>query len=647
MSKKIFYSLIILTLLIAIFGIKERVSIEQTNHNVELAFDYNSLAEMGLQYNNQKLTLNQLKNYGVNSIALTPYDIEKLIKIDRVIKFTKSEINKIELLSEGRDGFWHSFPDREESVFLIFSQEDQFYNNLKYLKDDFNLSFKKIEGKNIVFFPFWTEDYLSIDLGFSEELISEIKAQDLNIVYRFENWYNNSINFQLLEKVKDQSTIIFAGEEILGYPNELKETQQIMKENKNIFGFIEAIISVQKGEDKLAQNLNYNLIRVHSVTQEEMNKYSQTKIIDRYLRAVRERDIRFLYLRPIIKENQNFDFVKNMNKNYIESLSNQLKTEGYNLADKAVYYQTFSNSSFFLLISALGILVGGILLLNEFFKFHKEIILYILFILGIIAILFIYTFFDIYIFRTGLALGSSIIFPSLAVITQLLKKDKKKTVLNYIIGALITLTGAIFLISALADISYLTKIQQFRGVKLAFLMPLVIITIYYFVEYIVRQNELSTRDKLMQIFDMNLKAKHLLILVFIALTGIYYILRTGNFPILAVSSIEEKIRVILEKLLYVRPRFKEFLIGHPAFIIALYYFKDLKNNYVLYFLSLLAVVGQLNITNSFAHIHTPVLISLLRTIHGLWLGLLIGLVVVFIIRFIFIYFIKKKDKIDV
>src|SRR6056297_1641098 len=604
MSKKIFYSLIILTLLIAIFGIKERVSIEQTNHNVELAFDYNSLAEMGLQYNNQKLTLNQLKNYGVNSIALTPYDIEKLIKIDRVIKFTKSEINKIELLSEGRDGFWHSFPDRKESAFLIFSQEDQFYNNLKYLKDDFNLSFKKIEGKNIVFFPFWTEDYLSIDLGFSEELISEIKAQDLNIVYRFENWYNNSINFQLLEKVKDQSTIIFAGEEILGYPNELKETQQIMKENKNIFGFIEAIISVQKGEDKLAQNLNYNLIRVHSVTQEEMNKYSQTKIIDRYLRAVRERDIRFLYLRPIIKENQNFDFVKNMNKNYIKSLSNQLKTEGYNLADKAVYYQTFSNSSFFLLISALGILVGGILLLNEFFKFHKEIILYILFILGIIAILFIYTFFDIYIFRTGLALGSSIIFPSLAVITQLLKKDKKKTVLNYIIGALITLTGAIFLISALADISYLTKIQQFRGVKLAFLMPLVIITIYY-------------------------------------------ILRTGNFPILAVSSIEEKIRVILEKLLYVRPRFKEFLIGHPAFIIALYYFKDLKNNYVLYFLSLLAVVGQLNITNSFAHIHTPVLISLLRTIHGLWLGLLIGLVVVFIIRFIFIYFIKKKDKIDV
>jgi hypothetical protein len=65
-----------------------------------------------------------------------------------------------------------------------------------------------------------------------------------------------------------------------------------------------------------------------------------------------------------------------------------------------------------------------------------------------------------------------------------------------------------------------------------------------------------------------------------------------------------------------------------------YYFKNIKNNYSVFFLSLLAVIGQLNIINSFAHIYTPLLISLLRTVHGLWIGLLLGLAAVLVIRYL-------------
>jgi hypothetical protein len=173
-------------------------------------------------------------------------------------------------------------------------------------------------------------------------------------------------------------------------------------------------------------------------------------------------------------------------------------------------------------------------------------------------------------------------------------------------------------------------------------MPLLIVTLYYFLEYIVRAKDTSIKDKVFELLDLNLKVKHLIILGVVALAGIYYILRTGNFPILDIPAIEEKFRMVLEDLLYVRPRFKEFLIGHPAFIIALYFFKDLKRSYSLYFLSLLAVIGQLNMLNSFAHIHTPVLISLLRTVHGLWLGLIIGLIAVVVLRYLVNYFQKQR-----
>src|SRR6056297_2287040 len=646
MNKKILYLVIILTLIVSLIGIRGRIMVEQSNNNVEMAFDYKSLLEMRDEYDNQTLALQDLKNAGINSIALTPIDLKRLIKRGQVVHLTISDINKRKILEDNQSAFWQEFTLGEQSAFLVFEAKNNYYNNLYYFKEELNLSFEEVNGKNIVFFPFWKEDYLSLDVGFDRELIDTIKENDLNVVYRFDNLDNNDINYNLLSTLAANSTIVFAGQEILGHPDEIDKTAQLMQENNNTFGFIEAIIGVQKGEDKLAKKLDYNIVRVHSITQEEMNIYSTSKIVDRYMRAVRERNIRFFYMRPIIKEDKDFSAVKTLNTEYIDRLKERLVSAGYNIS-KAEPYQPFSNSSIYLIFTALGILAGGVLLLIEIFKIKEELLQYILIVLGIIGIFLTYFFLDLYFFRTGLALGSSIIFPSLAVIAQLLRKSKVKNIFNYIKAALITLSGAVFIVSALADISYLTKINQFRGVKLAFIMPLLIITFYYFMEYIVREKDTTIKDKLFELLDVNLKLKHLIILGFIGLAGIYYILRTGNFPILDIPAIEERFRVILEDLLYVRPRFKEFLIGHPAFIIALYYFTQLKKNYGLYFLGLLAVIGQLNILNSFAHIHTPVLISLLRTIHGLWLGLLIGLVVVFIIRFIFIYFIKKKDKIDV
>ena len=643
MNKKILYLVIILTLIVSLIGIRGRMMVEQSNNNVEMAFDYKSLLEMRDEYDNQSLALQDLKKAGINSIALTPIDLKRLIKRGQVVHLTISDINKRKILEDNQSAFWQEFPLGEQSAFLVFEAKNNYYNNLYYFKEELNLSFEEVNGKNIVFFPFWKEDYLSLDVGFERELIDTIKENDLNVVYRFDNLDNNDLNYNLLSNLTANSTIVFAGQEILGHPDEIDKTAQLMQENNNTFGFIEAIIGVQKGEDKLAKKLDYNIVRVHSITQEEMNIYSKSKIVDRYMRAVRERNIRFFYMRPIIKEDKDFSTVKTLNLEYIDRLKEGLVSAGYNI-EQAVPYQSFSNSSIYLIFTALGILAGGVLLLIEIFKIKEDLLQYILVVLGIIGIFLTYFFLDMYFFRAGLALGSSIVFPSLAIISQLLSQKKMRNIFNYMKAALITLAGAGFIISSLSDISYLTKINQFRGVKLAFIMPLLIITFYYFLEYIVREKDTTVKDKIFELLDINLKVKHLVILGIVGLAGIYYILRTGNFPILDIPAIEESFRNSLEDLLYVRPRFKEFLIGHPAFIIGLYFFKDIKKSLTLYFLGLLAVIGQLNMLNSFAHIHTPVLISLLRTIHGLWLGLILGLIAVVILKYLLKYLNKQKVK---
>jgi hypothetical protein len=81
----------------------------------------------------------------------------------------------------------------------------------------------------------------------------------------------------------------------------------------------------------------------------------------------------------------------------------------------------------------------------------------------------------------------------------------------------------------------------------------------------------------------------------------------------------------LEALLYARPRFKEFLLGHPL----LFLFGAsgglgawaLRYRPILLFFGLL---GQASIINTFAHAHTPLLFSLLRTTNGFFLGLFFG-----------------------
>ncbi|MCF8008170.1 MAG: DUF5693 family protein [Halanaerobiales bacterium] len=643
MNKKILYLIIILIAVISIFGITDRLSVENNNKIVELTYDYQALKELEKTYNGQSISLKELKDLNINSIGLAPNDLEALINNGEVVFLDSQELHK-NLLFSNNDMITNIFKKYKEiNAILIFGKSSNYFNNLKLLKENLNLKFEEINNKNIVIFPVWKEDYLSIDLGFDQDLIKNIKDHGFNITYRLENSKYNEINFKMLAEIDQNSAIVFTGEEIVGYPDNIDKTAQIIKNKQSRFGFIEAIIAVQKGEDTLSKLLNFQISRVHSITQEEMNIYSKKKIVDRYIRAVKERNIRILYLRPIIKKDLNFLKVKKLNQNYLLNLKDNLFNLNYKI-EKSEPFRTFSNNNIFIILAALGTVIGTVLLLIYIFNIKELILTIILVILGIIGIFVFYYIFDTNLFRAAIALGSSIIFPSLAIISQVLSTNSKKNILTYFKTVLITSIGALFVVVALSDIGYLTKIYQFRGVKLAFLTPLLIISIYYFFEYIIRQKGTTFKSKVIKLININLKVKHLIVLAVLAILGLYYVLRTGNFPILDIPVIEEKLRVTLEEILIVRPRFKEILIGHPALIVILFQFKQLRGNLGLYFLSLLALIGQINILNSFAHIHTPVLISLLRTAHGLWIGLIFGIIIVYVVNLVIKFSNKQKVK---
>jgi len=158
-----------------------------------------------------------------------------------------------------------------------------------------------------------------------------------------------------------------------------------------------------------------------------------------------------------------------------------------------------------------------------------------------------------------------------------------------------------------------------RGVKLQLLLPAFISCV-----------ALLSLQEWKQLLESNLKVKHVLFIggFLIGLIGLY-LMRSGNFPALQVPDQERFLRDFLEKSLGVRPRFKEFLFGHPALILGLYllgsnngpkkFFRDGR------FFICLGMIGQISIINTFFHFHSPLDAGILRTLHGCWLGILVSL----------------------
>ncbi len=55
-------------------------------------------------------------------------------------------------------------------------------------------------------------------------------------------------------------------------------------------------------------------------------------------------------------------------------------------------------------------------------------------------------------------------------------------------------------------------------------------------------------------------------------------------------------------------------------------YMTLTSNYKPFII--IGLVGQVSIINSFCHIHTPVMVSVIRTANGLWIGILLGMALI-------------------
>ena len=205
--------------------------------------------------------------------------------------------------------------------------------------------------------------------------------------------------------------------------------------------------------------------------------------------------------------------------------------------------------------------------------------------------------------------------------------------------------GAAYLSGALSDVVYFLEFEIFRGIKLTFVMPLVIVTIAFLQRFNVideLQKSFTAEQQIKEILEMNVTVKNLLAVFVVIAALAILVIRSGHSTGMPVSDFEVRIREWLEDTFYARPRSKEIFLGHPAFIILIAAFFKKFPKKILFMLTILATIGQGSMVETFAHVHTPIMVSFMRGIDGLIPGAIFG-----VIALLIYYFAKKKMKEEV
>jgi hypothetical protein len=181
------------------------------------------------------------------------------------------------------------------------------------------------------------------------------------------------------------------------------------------------------------------------------------------------------------------------------------------------------------------------------------------------------------------------------------------------------------IVGLLAETPFLIKAGTVRGVKLAHALPLLLVLVFYTAWVVGRWDfwrEWLTHPVLW--------GQALLALVVLGSVGLMLI-RTGNEAPGAVPDWELRLRALLESVMQVRPRTKEFLIGHPALVVGAWLLLTGRTRF-LPLVMFLATIGQASMVNTFCHLHSPLLVSLQRTGWGILLGVGLGLLALGVLR---------------
>lgn len=631
----------------------QRHIVEENNSVVEMVLDYEDAVELSqLEGVPLDKVLTELKTAGITSLAVYETSLKKLNESGKVSTVSGAALLQSYNSGSLSDNSWRALVEQGQVKVEEIYVTGKDYNTLQEVKADLirRLSLERvnslnINGKEVLAVKANYEKAIKWNLGLSTEELNKVENAGFYIVARPSNY--SKVQADDIEYVFGKmaghniSTVIFSGEEVLGQPKLLNETALKFKAANYTLGMVEHPQQLQflkqDGLLELAEKVDYLAARVYVIPKDEQRKMSIDDALERWLNTDQERNIRVNLMRSFEEAKTGMSLLET-NLTYFKGVHDKLVENGF-VVDRAGTYQYYFPNKLLLILMCLGVSAAGVLYLTLLKPFDPKYQYMIMFfgaaILAIPIVMGQGNF-----ARSMAALAAANLFPVLAMTYQMdqwkaskIQSSLKKIMVLALSGIMITgalsFIGGFYVGALLGDIKYLLEVNMYRGVKVTFVLPLILVTFSYLVRFNLFDGEDYKGNAIAQIkkvLNYPIYVKSLVAFAFVALAGLIFVGRSGHTYGVPVPAAELKFRAFLEQLLYARPRSKELLIGHPAFMLAVMAFYRKWPNLLFYTLVIVATIGQGSLVETFAHIRTPIFMSFMRGLGGIILGAGIGLI---------------------
>lgn len=652
---KILIAVIILGLIASLAIDVQRYHVEQANKSIELIMDYEDLVALaekeGLP---PEKVLAQAKEAGITSLAVYETTFKKLN-----VNGKAAAVNGSVLLANYQNGAisdpgWRQLIESGQikgtNVYVTGHNQQTFqevHEDLVRRLGQDRVRELTISGQRVLEVKANYEEFEKMDLGMPTDEMQAVNDAGFYVVARPTNYRQCTKDdidafFDRLDGYQ-VSAIVASGSQTLGAPDESQYMAQQMRQRGLTLGMIEGVTQLkffpQDGMLDIAKANDYQSARLYSIPKDEQKKMKVNEAIDRWGTTDDERNIRFNLLKTFEKPAPDMTLLET-NMSYVAGVKNKLEAQGFTMGRAGVFASFYPEAPLRSLVM-LGVAAGIVLYLSLVIPAMKSKQAYIL--LAVLALVMVVPVLMGHgnKIRVAAALAAANVFPAISVLwilDKILQRVPQQGagllrmigtgVAALFVCGMISYVGAAYLSASLADTEYLLEVNIFRGIKLTFILPIVLVAIGFLQRFDVFDGKMDDTEGFLEqfkrILDVPVKVKTLLGLFLVLVAAVVLVARSGHTMGMPVSATELKFRAFLEQAMYARPRTKEFMIGHPAFLLAAMAWFRKWPTMVLFVLVMVATIGQGSMVETFAHMRSPILMSTARGLGGLVLGAGVG-----------------------
>lgn len=474
-NNKVFYIVIILSLVVALAVSVERINIESQNKNVDVILDFTELNELAKQSNEDvSVWLNLFKEQGINKVGLSEESLYSLMEEGQPVKAeimekvvqdiywadqmpqsmlnniyssqghydpndvlitTSSEdlFNFIEAALKERYGSDRYFSAQGEHTYYILldgSSKDTLYESKEKLYETNDKPYRELRKAEY-------SKLMYLSLGFDQDKLKKVNNANMQVIPRtvgLDGWNGTKFEKAVVKEYnalkETPEYILFAGLEIIGQDDGSDNIKAYINTNHIKVGVVESTFqrghNEQTGLQELIKASNYNMVRTFTTWNYIQNRYQYynypgaEEIENTFFRAITERNIRLIYFKPIKEFKDHYIYVTNKDeyKEMFENLKNRISEHNITFGSASVM-PPYNTGIFSKVLITLGTVAGSIILLSAFVNLNKKY-MYGLMGLGTLGAIgaFVVSF---ELAELISALAASIVFPSLAIYYLLLR----------------------------------------------------------------------------------------------------------------------------------------------------------------------------------------------------------------------------------